>query len=155
MVFGAVVAGFLIVSTVSPSWDASESRRNSFSEGTVATLRGIGGDLRVEAHFAPEDPRRADLERNAFRKLRRALPHARIDYVSATSTGLFEQTAEKYGEGQVKIWRRSYDIPPPPLAVDDPRHPGNDRRYAGIRREDLPLTESLKDTVARFLPYWR
>ena len=100
MVFGAVVAGFLIVSTVSPSWDASESRRNSFSEGTVATLRGIGGDLRVEAHFAPEDPRRADLERNAFRKLRRALPSARIEYVSATSTGLFEQTADKYGE----IW---------------------------------------------------
>jgi 2,3-bisphosphoglycerate-dependent phosphoglycerate mutase len=64
------------------------------------------------------------------------------------------ETAARHGEAQVKIWRRSYDIPPPPLAVDDPRHPGNDRRYAGIRREDLPLTESLKDTVARFLPYW-
>ena len=49
----------------------------------------------------------------------------------------------------------AFHDPPPPLAVDDPRHPGNDRRYAGIRREDLPLTESLKDTVARFLPYWR
>jgi len=84
----------------SPSWDASESRRNSFSEPEVEALRSIGDGLHVEAHFAPEDPRRSDLEHNAFRKLRRALPRARIDYVSATSTGLFEQTSDKYGE----IW---------------------------------------------------
>jgi len=54
----------------------------------------------------------------------------------------------------VKIWRRSYDIPPPPLTTDDPRHPSHDRRYAGLSRSEVPVTESLKDTVARFLPYW-
>ena len=64
------------------------------------------------------------------------------------------ETAEKHGEAQVKIWRRSYDIPPPPLDVDDPRHPSRDRRYAGMRPEELPRTEALKDTVARFLPHW-
>jgi 2,3-bisphosphoglycerate-dependent phosphoglycerate mutase len=64
------------------------------------------------------------------------------------------ETAARHGEDQVKIWRRSYDIPPPPLAPDDPRHPSRDPRYAGLAPGDLPLTESLKDTVARFLPYW-
>jgi 2,3-bisphosphoglycerate-dependent phosphoglycerate mutase len=54
----------------------------------------------------------------------------------------------------VKIWRRSYDIPPPPLEPDDERHAARDRRYAGLEPSQLPLTESLKDTVARFLPYW-
>jgi 2,3-bisphosphoglycerate-dependent phosphoglycerate mutase len=64
------------------------------------------------------------------------------------------ETAAKHGEAQVKIWRRAYDIPPPPLTPDDERHPSRDRRYAGLAPSDLPLTESLKDTVARFLPYW-
>ncbi|HXV85648.1 MAG TPA: 2,3-diphosphoglycerate-dependent phosphoglycerate mutase [Gemmatimonadales bacterium] len=64
------------------------------------------------------------------------------------------ETAAQHGEGQVKIWRRSYDVPPPPLSPDDPRHPGRDPRYTGLAPRDLPLTESLKDTVARFLPYW-
>jgi 2,3-bisphosphoglycerate-dependent phosphoglycerate mutase len=64
------------------------------------------------------------------------------------------QTAEKYGEAQVKIWRRSYDIPPPALTPDDPRHPGRDPRYADLQPEEVPLTECLKDTVARTLPYW-
>jgi 2,3-bisphosphoglycerate-dependent phosphoglycerate mutase len=64
------------------------------------------------------------------------------------------ETAAEHGEAQVKIWRRSYDIPPPPLTQDDPRHPSRDRRYAEIPPEELPLTESLKDTVNRFLPYW-
>lgn len=64
------------------------------------------------------------------------------------------ETAAKHGEEQTKIWRRSYDIPPPPLAPDDERHPGRDRRYLALPPQDLPLTESLKDTVARFLPYW-
>lgn len=64
------------------------------------------------------------------------------------------ETAAKHGEAQVKIWRRSYDIPPPPLTLDDPRHPSHDRRYAGLSAAELPVTESLKDTVARFLPYW-
>ena len=64
------------------------------------------------------------------------------------------ETASEYGEAQVKIWRRSYDIPPPPLTPDDPRHPSRDRRYSGLSNAEMPLTESLKDTVARFLPYW-
>jgi 2,3-bisphosphoglycerate-dependent phosphoglycerate mutase len=64
------------------------------------------------------------------------------------------ETAAKHGDAQVKIWRRSYDIAPPPLAADDDRHPGRDRRYAMLPPHDLPLTESLKDTVTRFLPYW-
>jgi 2,3-bisphosphoglycerate-dependent phosphoglycerate mutase len=64
------------------------------------------------------------------------------------------ETAARHGEDQVKIWRRSYDIPPPPLTADDPRYPGNDPRYGDLKRSQLPLTESLKDTVARFLPYW-
>jgi len=64
------------------------------------------------------------------------------------------ETAAKHGDAQVKIWRRSYDIPPPTLALDDPRHPSRDPRYADLHPSDLPVTESLKDTVARFLPYW-
>ena len=64
------------------------------------------------------------------------------------------ETAAKHGDAQVLVWRRSYDIPPPPLALDDERHPGKDARYAGLDAADLPLTESLKETVARFLPYW-
>jgi len=64
------------------------------------------------------------------------------------------ETTAKHGEAQVKIWRRSYDIPPPPLERDDPRHPSRDPRYASLSAGQLPLTESLKDTVARFLPYW-
>ena len=64
------------------------------------------------------------------------------------------ETAAKHGDAQVKIWRRSYDIPPPQLGVDDERYSGRDPRYADLGREEIPLTESLKDTVARFLPYW-
>jgi 2,3-bisphosphoglycerate-dependent phosphoglycerate mutase len=64
------------------------------------------------------------------------------------------ETAAQYGEKQVLVWRRSYSDPPPLLTADDPRFPGHDRRYADVPREHLPLTESLKDTVARFLPYW-
>jgi len=64
------------------------------------------------------------------------------------------ETAEKYGEAKVKIWRRSYDVPPPSLTPDDERYPGHDPRYKGLTKEELPLTECLKDTVARFLPLW-
>jgi 2,3-bisphosphoglycerate-dependent phosphoglycerate mutase len=64
------------------------------------------------------------------------------------------EMAAKFGEAQVLVWRRSYDTQPPALAPDDPRHPGNDARYAALARAELPLTECLKDTVARFLPYW-
>jgi 2,3-bisphosphoglycerate-dependent phosphoglycerate mutase len=64
------------------------------------------------------------------------------------------QTAAKYGDDQVLVWRRSYDEPPPALEKSDPRYPGADPRYRGLSSSELPLTECLKDTVARFLPYW-
>ena len=64
------------------------------------------------------------------------------------------ETSEKHGEEQVLIWRRSYDIPPPALAEDNEHYPGHDPRYANLTSEELPLTECLKDTVERFLPYW-
>lgn len=65
-----------------------------------------------------------------------------------------QETAEKYGEDQVKIWRRSYDVPPPALDSDDERNPANQEQYRDVPAEDLPLTESLKDTVARVVPYF-
>ena len=64
------------------------------------------------------------------------------------------EIAAKHGEAQTKIWRRSYDTPPPALERSDPRHPSHDPRYASLRPDEQPATESLKDTVARFLPYW-
>ncbi len=64
------------------------------------------------------------------------------------------QTAAKYGEDQVKVWRRSYDVRPPALQPDDDRHPGKDPRYRNLRPEEVPPTECLKDTIARALPYW-
>jgi 2,3-bisphosphoglycerate-dependent phosphoglycerate mutase len=64
------------------------------------------------------------------------------------------QTVEQYGEAQVKLWRRSYDIPPPHLNLDDPRHPRFDPRYADVDPTRLPTAESLKDTLSRVLPYW-
>ncbi|MGE5861550.1 MAG: 2,3-diphosphoglycerate-dependent phosphoglycerate mutase [Ignavibacteria bacterium] len=65
------------------------------------------------------------------------------------------ETAQKYGEEQVKIWRRSYDIQPPSLEVSDKRYPGLEERYKNLSKSELPLTECLKDTVNRFLPYWK
>lgn len=64
------------------------------------------------------------------------------------------ETAARHGDDQVKIWRRSYDIPPPLMALDDPGHPVHDRRYAGLDRNALPGTESLATTLDRVLPYW-
>src|SRR5512142_243843 len=64
------------------------------------------------------------------------------------------EMAEKFGEAQVKIWRRSYDVPPPALELDDPRHPRFDPRYAALTPEQLPATESLKITLERVMPYW-
>ncbi|MEE8617931.1 MAG: 2,3-diphosphoglycerate-dependent phosphoglycerate mutase [Nitrosomonadaceae bacterium] len=64
------------------------------------------------------------------------------------------ETASKYGEKQILIWRRSYDTQPPALTLDDARYPGLDPRYQNLAKRDVPLTECLKDTVDRFLPYW-
>lgn len=64
------------------------------------------------------------------------------------------ETAQKFGEARVLKWRRSYDTPPPALEKTDSRYPGKDRKYKGLDGADIPLTECLKDTIARFLPYW-
>ncbi|HLB32781.1 MAG: phosphoglyceromutase [Verrucomicrobia bacterium RIFCSPHIGHO2_12_FULL_41_10] len=64
------------------------------------------------------------------------------------------ETAAKYGDEKILIWRRSYDVPPPPLETSDERFPGNDPRYADVPKEELPLTECLKDTIERVIPYW-
>ncbi len=65
------------------------------------------------------------------------------------------ETAKKFGEEQVHLWRRSYDVPPPALTKDDPRFPGHDPRYKDVPEDELPLTECLKDTVNRFMPLWK
>jgi 2,3-bisphosphoglycerate-dependent phosphoglycerate mutase len=65
------------------------------------------------------------------------------------------ETAAKFGEDQVLIWRRSYDVPPPAMAIDDAGHPSRDPRYSGLLKEEMPLTECLKDTVERVVPYWQ
>jgi ABC-2 type transport system permease protein len=101
---GAVTAAAILAcSFATPSWDTSENRMNSFSEADEAALTHIRSPLRIEAHLAPEDPRRADLEQHALSKLRRVLPRTQVQYISATSIGLFEQTSAHYGE----IW---YDL---------------------------------------------
>ena len=90
-------------SRIHPSWDLSEARGNSFPVADEAALRQIALPLRIEAHLAPEDPRRTDLERQALRKLRRIMPALQVQYSSATTIGLFEQSNPHYGE----IW---YDL---------------------------------------------
>jgi ABC-type transport system involved in multi-copper enzyme maturation permease subunit len=97
----AVTAAALFTCTLAtPSWDASENRMNSLHEADEVALARIRSPLSIEAHLAPEDPRRADLERRSLAKLRRVMPKVRVTFVSATSIGLFEQTAPHYGE----IW---------------------------------------------------
>jgi ABC-2 type transport system permease protein len=87
-------------SQVRANWDLSESRINSFPPADEAALRLLNLKLRITVNLAPEDPRRADLDRRAFAKLRRVVPDLDIQYLSATSIGMFEQTRESYGE----IW---------------------------------------------------
>ena len=99
-VVAVAVAATLASSLVAVSWDTSEARSNSFPEADEEALARIRGPLRIEAHLAPEDPRRVDLERRALSKLRRVMPRVQVHYVSATSIGIFEQTREHYGE----IW---------------------------------------------------
>jgi hypothetical protein len=98
---GAVTVATILASTlVSASWDTSENRGNSFPIADELALAQIRDPLRIEVHLAPEDPRRVDLDRRALSKLRRVMPRVRVQYVSATSIGLFEQTSPHYGE----IW---------------------------------------------------
>jgi hypothetical protein len=102
----AIVAIFAAVS-LRPNWDLSEARGNSFPEPDEQALRKIREPLRVEVHLAAEDPRRSDLERNALSKLRRILPALSVDYVAATSIGLFEQTRAGYGEIHYHLGQRN------------------------------------------------
>jgi ABC-type transport system involved in multi-copper enzyme maturation permease subunit len=94
------VAVMLVSTLVTPSWDTSENRANSFPRADERALAQIAAPIDVEVHLAPEDPRRVDLDRRALSKLRRVLPHVHVNYVSATTIGLFEQTSPHYGE----IW---------------------------------------------------
>jgi ABC-type transport system involved in multi-copper enzyme maturation permease subunit len=94
------LAAIAAAAQVHASWDTSENRMNSFPEADQQALSRIRGPLRMEVHLAPEDPRRADLEGHALKKLRRVLPDLKVEYFSSTSTGLFEQTSPHYGE----IW---------------------------------------------------
>jgi len=104
LVAGGLASAAIFISTfAAASWDTSENRGNSFPEADEATLAQIHTPLNLQVHLAPEDPRRSDLERHALSKLRRVMPKLQVDYISATSIGLFEQTAAKYGE----IW---YDL---------------------------------------------
>jgi hypothetical protein len=98
---GAVTAAAIVACTfATASWDFSENRMNSFPKPDQEILERIREPLRIEAHLAAEDPRRVDLERQALSKLRRILPKVQVQYVANTTTGLFEQTAQHYGE----IW---------------------------------------------------
>ena len=104
MTLGALAAAVIFAcALIRPSWDLSENRANSFSQADEAALGRIHEPLSIEAHLAPEDPRRFDLEHQALSKLRRVIPRLQVQYVSATSIGLFEQTSPNYGE----IW---YDL---------------------------------------------
>jgi hypothetical protein len=97
----AIAAAIVLViagASIRASWDLSENRMNSFALADERALRGISGTLRIEAHLAPEDPRRSDLERRALARLRRLMPSLEVTYVAESGTGLFEQTREGYGE---------------------------------------------------------
>jgi ABC-type transport system involved in multi-copper enzyme maturation permease subunit len=108
MALGALtVAGILLCGLAHQSWDTSENRMNSFSREDERALRQIRKPLAIEAHLAPEDPRRVDLEHRVFSKLRRTLPKVQIRYFSTTSIGLFEQTNPYYGEIWYKLDGRS------------------------------------------------
>jgi hypothetical protein len=99
----ATAAAIMVAPLARPSWDLSEDRANSFPRADEAALAHITAPLRIEVHLAPEDPRRFDLEHRVLEKLRRVIPSLDVQYISATSIGLFEQTSPHYGE----IW---YDL---------------------------------------------
>jgi hypothetical protein len=157
----AAVAVLVLVSgsVVSPSWDLSENRMNSFPEADEEALTKIRGPLRIEVHLAPEDPRRADLDRKAIAKLRRVMPAMLVQYVSATSIGLFEQSAPHYGEvwyelgGKREMTRATtaesaletiYD-----LAGMKPPPEGGDEVFRGH-----PLAAAPKGAAAVFYGIW-
>jgi hypothetical protein len=102
-VAAAATAIIAAATRATASWDLSEARANSFSRPDEALLARLGGALEIEVHLAPEDPRRVDLEARGLSKLRRIRPDARVRYVAASSTGLFEQTSPHYGEIRYRL----------------------------------------------------
>jgi 2,3-bisphosphoglycerate-dependent phosphoglycerate mutase len=149
------------------------NKENRFTGWTDVDLseKGVaeaaaGGKLMKEAGFEFDLAYTSVLKR-AIRTLNLALEQMDLLWIPVVKTwrlnerhygalqGLNKaETAKKYGDEQVHIWRRSYDIQPPALTADDERFPGKDRRYVDLAKDELPLTECLKDTVARFLPFW-
>lgn len=149
------------------------NKENKFTGWTDVDLTEQGeleaaqaGELLKEKGFAFDKAYTSYLKR-AVKTLNIVLDKMDLDWIPVEKTwrlneksyGMLQgldkaETAKKYGEEQVLIWRRSYDIPPTPLKEDDPRSPFMDKRYNKVERKDLPLTESLKDTVERILPYW-
>jgi 2,3-bisphosphoglycerate-dependent phosphoglycerate mutase len=146
---------------------------NRFTGWTDVGLTDLG---REEAHVAGKllreggygfDVAYTSVLRRAIQTLWTVLQEMSLEWIPVTNAwqlnerhygalqGLNKaETAEKFGEAQVKIWRRSYDVPPPALELDDERHPRFDPRYASLAPEELPATESLKITLERVLPYW-
>jgi 2,3-bisphosphoglycerate-dependent phosphoglycerate mutase len=149
------------------------NKENRFTGWTDVDLseKGVaeaaaGGKLMKEAGFEFDLAYTSVLKR-AIRTLNLALEQMDLLWIPVIKTwrlnerhygalqGLNKaETAKKYGDDQVLIWRRSYDIQPPALTADDERFPGKDRRYSDLSTDQLPLAECLKDTVARFLPFW-
>jgi 2,3-bisphosphoglycerate-dependent phosphoglycerate mutase len=137
---------------------------NLTEKGEAEAVRG--GELLLEQGILP-DVAHTSLQKRAIRTTNLALERCERHWVPVRRSwrlnerhygalqGLNKaETAKKFGEEQVKIWRRAFATPPPPLEPTDERHPGHDPRYARLAKDLLPLTESLKDTIARFLPYW-
>jgi len=149
------------------------NRENRFTGWTDVDLSEQGvGEARAAARLLAADGFRFDLAftsvlKRAIRTLWLVLDEMDLMWLPVRKTwrlnerhygalqGLNKaETAAKFGDEQVLVWRRSYDIPPPALEPSDARHPGRDPRYAGLAATELPLTECLKDTVGRVLPYW-
>ena len=149
------------------------NKENKFTGWTDVDLTEQGefeaaeaGELLKEEGFSFDKAYTSYLKR-AVKTLNIVLDKMDLDWIPVEKTwrlneksyGLLQgldkaETAKECGEEQVLIWRRSYDIPPAPLKEDDPRSPFMDKRYSKVERKYLPLTESLKDTVERILPYW-
>jgi ABC-2 type transport system permease protein len=106
LIGGVTVAAVIAASAINVTWDVSENRQNSFSVADEEALAQIKEPLRIEVHLAPQDPRRVDLERQGLAKVRRVMPDVRVRYISSTSTGLFEQTTEHYGEVSYELGGR-------------------------------------------------
>jgi 2,3-bisphosphoglycerate-dependent phosphoglycerate mutase len=153
--------------------ESSWNRENRFtgwtdvdlSERGVAEARAAGATLKKEGYLF--DLAYCSVLTRANRTLNIALEEMGLTWIPVIKSwrlnerhygalqGLDKaETAAEHGEAQVKIWRRAYDIAPPPMTRDDPRYAGRDPRYAGLGEKDIPLTECLKDTVARVMPFW-